>query len=217
MKSYLTAHLAVALHASIVIIILIASAWYIDSSQREIESQVLMRIDSTLGDIQSLAVLTDGNGADALTERIVSDCPRRNEFDGLLAILSNATKRELIAAQQLFESCGAYYAERKALMVAQLEREYRTLDEDLLLLETLRNLEPKEASYRKWQELVKLEDERSALLTEQTTIQAEIIELLLSGDNNERIQELVRQAQNVAQSLTVIGTQIDTVRANLMS
>jgi hypothetical protein len=217
MKSYLTTHLAVALHAVIIVVIVVLSAWYIDSSHRAVETQLLSRIEKSLTAIESLAVLTDGNGADALTERIISDCPRRAEFENLLNGLNTATRKDLISSQQLFESCGAFYAERKALMVAQLEREYRMLDEDLMLLQSLRDLTPEEDAYREWKDLVLLESERSALLNEQTTIQAEIIELLIAGNGTVRIQELVRQAQDVGQSLTVTGTQIDTLRANLTS
>ncbi len=217
MKSYLTTHLAVALHALIILIVIALSAWYIDASRSGVESKLSSRIEKTLVQIQSLAETTDRNGADALTERIISDCPRRTEFENLLNGLNTATRRDLISAQQLFESCGAFFAERKALMVSTLEREYRILDSDLVLLETLRDLTPEETAFRKWKDLVALEEERSALLNEQTTIQAEIIELLIEGGGNTRIQELVRQAQDVGQSLTVVDSQIDTLRTNLTS
>jgi hypothetical protein len=217
MKSYLTTHLAVALHALVMLVIVVASAWYIDMTQSAVETKLISRIETSLVQIQSLAETTDRNGADALTERIISDCPRRTEFENLLNGLNTATRRDLISAQQLFESCGAFFAERKALMVSKLEREYRMLDEDLTLLATLRDLTPDEGSYRKWDDIVRLEGERSALLNEQTTIQADIIELLIEGNGGVRIQELVQQAQDVGQSLTVVDAQIDALRTNITS
>ena len=217
MKSYLTTHLAVALHALIIIVVITLSAWYIDASRSDVEAKLSARIESSLARIQALAETTDRNGADALTERIISDCPRRSEFENLLNGLNTATRRDLIAAQQLFESCGAFYAERKALMVSHLEREFSMLDEDLVLLAALRDLTPREVNFRKWQQVVKLETERSALLNEQTSIQADIIKLLIEGGGTLRIQELVQNAQEIGQSLTVLDAQVDVFRTNLTS
>jgi hypothetical protein len=217
MKSYLTTHLTVALHAFVITLLVAVSAWYIDNAQNEIEQKLTSRIDETLVHIVNLAETTDRNGADELTERIITDCPRRTEFETLLNGLNSATRRDLLSAQQLFESCGSYHAERKALMVAQLERESLMLSDDLALLAVIRDLTPREINLKTWNELIVLEKERSAFLTEQTDIQSEIISLLIEDSNTTRIQELVRQAQNVNQSLSVIDTQIDALRSKLTS
>ena len=216
MKAYLSAHLTVAFHAIVVASIVTVASWYIHYNQRNVETELTRRIDDTHALIVELSHITDRNGADALTERIITDCPRRPEFESLLNGLNNATRKELLSAQQLFESCGSYYAERKALMVAQLEREYRMLDEDLILLSRLRDLTPQEIALREWKNLISLEGERSAFLSEQTTIQAKILEFLIQGNNTTQVQELARQAQNVGESLTVTDAQIDVLRTKLM-
>lgn len=217
MKSYLSTHLLVALHTIIIAVVILAAAWYIDYVRSETENALMARIQETVLRIESLAEVTDRNGADALTEQIISDCPRRDEFETILNSLNTARGRELITAQQLFESCGAYFAERKALMVAQLEREYQSLEADRMLLMTLRDLTPEELAYVDWSELITLEKDRSALLFEQTAIQGEIISLLIEGGNGARINELVRHAQSVGQSLSVTDAQIDALRNKLMS
>ena len=100
-------------------------------------------------------------------------------------------------------------------MVAELTREHALLVSDLELLSQLRDLTPEELALKKWDSLIALETERSSFLSEQTDIQAEIIKLLIEGGNTVRIQELVRQAQDVSQSLTVTDTQIDLLRSKL--
>lgn len=215
MKAYLTTHLTVALHALIVVSVILCSAWYVDNSREHVEREIVNRISTTKAHIIELAEITDRNGADELTERIITDCPRRTEFETLLNALSTSNKRELLSVQQLFESCGSFFAERKAFMVAELSREYTLLLSDLELLSILRDLTPQELALKEWNSLIELETERSSFLSEQTSIQAEIIKLLIEGGNTTRIQELVRQAQDVSQSLTVTDTQIDLLRGKL--
>lgn len=217
MKAYLTTHLAVALHACIFVCVVIMSAWYVSATQKSVEVGLSTRINGTTERIQTLAELTDRNEADALTERIITDCPRRAEFDEMLNTLGSATRKELMSVQQLFDSCGAFYAERKALMVAQLQREFELLTSDLALMATLRDLSHHETQLSRWNDLILLEGERSAFLTEQTQIQSDIISLLIEGGSRERINELVRQAENVSQSLIVTDARIDALRSELTS
>jgi hypothetical protein len=217
MKAYLTTHLMVAAHALIIAVVALSAAWYVDNALWKTESQIVGRIQETLAEITTLADLTDRNGADALTERIITDCPRRTEFENLLSGLAGATRKDLLAAQQLFESCGAFHAERKAFMVAQLERELALLSSNLDLLSSIRDLTPVEVGYTSWAELVELEKVRSAFLTEQTELQADIIRLLIEGESAQTITELVRQAQNVSESLIVTDAQIDQLRSKLTS
>jgi hypothetical protein len=203
MRAYLSTHLSVALHAVVIAVVIIGAAWYIDHSRKETERALINRVDATVARIIELAVMT---------EKIVVDCPRRVEFENSLQSLGTASRKDLITAQQLFESCGAFFAERKALMVAQLEREYATLESYLSLLGTVRDLTPREAGHYRWKDIVQLEQKRSALLIEQTSIQGEIISLLIEGGNGARINELVRHAQTVGLSITSTDTEIDTLR-----
>lgn len=217
MRSYLTTHLTIALHACLIALVIFGSAWYVDASLAHISERLEARVEMSQSKLRDLAVMTDRNSADALTERIVTDCPRRNEFENLLNTLGSASQKDLLSAQNLFESCGSFYAERKALMVSQLEREYEELTNTLNLILEIRDLTVEETALTKWQSLIELERTRSDYLTEQTAIQAEIISLLIEGSKTHpRITELVRQAQSVSESLTVTDAQIDELRLTLI-
>jgi hypothetical protein len=216
MKNYLNTHLLVAGNALALALIVSGTAWYIHQSRMETLNILQSNIETQAALITELAVLTDRNGADEVTEMIISDCPRRTEFENQLMTLNTATKKELLSTQQLFESCGAFYAERKALMVSRLEREFQSLQSNLALLKTIRDLTPEEGSLANWRDLIKLEKTRSMLLSEQTAIQEEIISLLISGTNTQsRITTLVQNGQNVNQSLSVTDSRIDALSTTL--
>jgi hypothetical protein len=217
MKNYLNTHLLIAGNAVILAVVVFFTAWLVYQSKSETLVLLQANIEKQVAHVTELAELTDRNGADAITEKIISDCPRRTEFENQLNALNTATKKELISIQQLFESCGAFYAERKALMVARLQREFMSLMSNLEILKTIRDLTPKEEAFKKWGALIELENTRSVLLNEQTTIQAEIITLLMSNtEGRARITKLVQDGQNVNQSLLVADTQIDTLRTALI-
>jgi hypothetical protein len=215
MNTYLTTHLAIALNALVLALILVGSGWYYASARSALEDEVELHMSTTLTHMDELAVLTDSNGANELTERIIEDCPRRVDFENLLTNLGRLTPRELITTQQLFESCGSFYAERKALMVAQLENEYASLKQDITYLSKLRDLTQEEAGYAKWEELIGKERERSAYLYEQTGLQRDILRHLIEGNKASQINELATEAQAVSESLMVIDLQIDAMRGEL--
>ncbi len=216
MNTYLTAHFVIALNALILALLVSFSAWYLDMQGDTLENALTLHIEATRERISYLAELTDRNGADALTERIITDCPRRSEFEALLSRLGTLSPKELLTTQQLFESCGPFYAERKAIMVAQLTREYEALTVDLQYLEALRDLSHDESELSLWAELLKHEEERSAFLFEQTELQSDILTLLINGGSPKEVQDKAAQARNVAESLTVTDARIDSLRASLI-
>lgn len=216
MKNYLSTHLLVAANAVALAVILVGVAWVTSAARQDTVALLEKNIAAQVKVIEELAELTYRNAADEVTEKIISDCPRRVDFENQLATLGTASKKDLINIQQLFESCGAFYAERKALVVLRLEREYSSLTDDLAVLATLRDLTPREQKYKDWKSLIDFEKTRRDLLAELTDIQGEIIQLLITSSNNRvRIAELVQQAQNVNQSLSVTNAQIDEVRQSL--
>jgi len=216
MKSYLSTHLLIALNALVIALIMVGTAWYIHSTKEETRTMLIGHINANTRTLVELAELTDRNGADELTAKIISDCPRRNDFENQLNALGSASKKELLTIQQLFESCGAFYAERKALMVSRLEQVYAVLNNDLDLLETMRDLSGEERLLYGWKNLIELEKTRSSLLTEQTSIQEEIITLLIQGtETRAHITELVGEAQSVNESLSITDVQIDELRLSL--
>jgi hypothetical protein len=217
MKAYLSTHLLIALNAVVIALVISGASWYAHKTKENTLTLLEKNITLHEQNIIELAELTDSNGADTLTAAVISDCPRRTEFENQLASLGTATKKELIGIQQLFESCGPFYAERKALMVSRLEQVYTSLIQDLEILETIRDLDETEKALYRWNELIEFEKTRSSLLSEQTDIQEEIISLLLQGtDTRTRITELVQQAQGVNQSLEVTNVQIDELRSSLI-
>ena len=67
---------------------------------------------------------------------------------------------------------------------------------------------------QEWNELLTLEKTRSALLTDQGTLQADIISELISGNNpsSKEVSALVREAQDISELLSVQDKRIDTIR-----
>lgn len=216
MNSYLTTHFVIAMNALILAVIVGISGWYIDMQGRNLERALTSHVDETVMRITTLAELTDRNGADEITERVSADCPRREEFEGLLSRLASLQSKELLATQQMFESCGSFYAERKAIMVSHLKREYEALVTDLNYLKVLRDLKQSEVVLFDWSRLIEYEEKRSEFLREQTELQADILTLLIHGEATKEVSERAAQAQNVAESLRVVDAEIDSLRASLI-
>ncbi len=86
MRAYLTTHLTIALFAVILAAVILGSAWYIDETHKAIELRLTHNIEVTNAKLHELAIITDRNGADVLTDKIISDCPRRGEFEKLLVV-----------------------------------------------------------------------------------------------------------------------------------
>ncbi len=217
MKSFLNSHLLISIHLCIIAGAITAGAWVAHYQKEEVVQKIQENIDAQVELMVGLADTTDWNGADGVVGAIIQDCPRRNEFDLLLGRLESLTNKDLIIVQQLFESCGSFYAERKALMVSRLEREYASLEESIALLKVI---SPKTVSFNNldtWGKIIDLEKDRSAYLTELTTIQGDIITALIKGEqtSSKNVQGLASTAQNISETLNVIDKQIDNLRAEL--
>jgi hypothetical protein len=217
MNNYLNIHLYIALNAIIIVFVLLVGSWYIHYTNEQLVRSITTHLTEAQTKLVELATLTDSNGANEFVLTIISDCPRRTDFESYLSRLGTQNTRDLLTTQQLFESCGAFYAERKALMVSEMEREYEKMLVDLTYLKELRDLTPDETAYQRWYELIRLERERSAFLTEQTALQEDIIRLLIEGNSAALVGERVRHAQNIAESLTVTDAHIDTLRSELIN
>ncbi len=180
-------------------------------------------VDALTGDIArsraamaDLAVITDSNGTDEVIGGIIGDCARRDEFDAMLIALATLPKEGLLEVQGMFESCGDFYAHRKALMVARLAREYEEYERLLALHQRLLGVTPSDEQ-AVWKELVELEKTRSGLLTDQTAIQEDIITALIQGSSagSTDVRALVTQAQEIGDMLSVYDKRIDALRASL--
>lgn len=218
MKAFLNTRILVSIHLLIVAAVVVVGAWSVYSAESDFRDAVTKNIERQVALLEFLAVETDRNGADEVVASIITDCPRRGQFEELLGRLATLNRQELITAQQLFESCGGYYAERKAIMVSRLEREYEVLEDNVALLSLLDEDHELVDSSAAWGELVAMERERSSLLAEQVLLQRDIINLLITGKNvlSSEMQVLTNRAQNVAELLSVTGTQIDAKRIELL-
>ncbi len=217
MKEFLTSHIMLSAHLGIIALLCAGSAWYVSHSLNAI---TLVVEDSIAEQIETLATIAneiDTNDVDARIGSVIQDCPDRAEFEALLSRLGSLQNKELIKSQQLFHSCGMYFAERKALMVALLEREYDVLVRYVRLLDILDDTAEEHAMLASWNELTQLERDSSAVLTEITLIQGKIISLLIedSSTSASQINQLVRQAQTLNETAAIKQSMIDELRIDL--
>ncbi len=217
MKDYLNNRLYTALALLILAGAVVIGAVVSHYNQRELETIIMVSLEGKRAYLHELALITDSNGADEAIGRIVVDCGRRSEFESLLISLATLSKKELVTLQGLFESCGSFYAERKALMVEKLERELESYTEYLSLLAILTTNKRSIYEETKWVELVSLEKERSTLLTDQMVLQEKIISALISGATvgGKEVGALVGEAQGVGDLLMVAGQKIDALREDV--
>jgi hypothetical protein len=196
-------------------------SFYIHAQQAEYVSMMKLLVAEQETTLISIAEVTDRNGADAVVAEIVKDCDivDRQKFDALLGNLGTLTKVELVEVDQLFGACGNFYAERKALMVARLNREFEVYQDYVTLLDTV-DSRSEEILYpvAKWSELTAFELQRSSLSYELVVIQKDIIQTLLDGVSIQSAQMLseVTKAQEVNDTLSYIGVKIDTIREDII-
>lgn len=212
-------NLIVALAAAAFVLLL--AALYVQQSQRELSLMVQVRIAEQAQTLASISELTHQNRADELAESIIRNCSSesRTEYEDLLNRLSTLNAVELQELEQLFDACASFFAERKAIMVARLEREFEVYSEYIALLSTLKS--PNiiiDDELENWRSLVELEKERSALMTEQVNVQSSIISALKTANiNDDTVQALLVRAQQINQRVTTINSKIQTVRDSLQS
>lgn len=219
MKGFLNTHLIVSINLFIIALLVTGTAWYVHSATRAVSDELALRINAQTDRIAELAVATARNGADEAIASAVEDCSRRDEFDTLLGKLGSLSYKELIEVQQLFESCGSFYAERKALMVSRMERELEVLEEYVALRTQIDERASEDARSTAWKELVAKEIERSILLKDQVVIQGNIIALLMkgSGPGSREVRSELEEAQQIMESLSVIGRQVEGFHDTLIN
>ncbi len=216
MQSLLKNHLLIAVHLVFFAIALTVSALVAHHEKAAAATTLMETIKKEHTHMSKLAEITDRNEADAVTATIVADCERRTEFESLINTLGTLGNRDLLVVQQLFESCGSFYSERKALMVAKLEREFEILETNVHLLETL-GMQSEGTNLDAWEKLIALERDRSASLRDLTQIQSDIITTLIKGEKSSgmALTDLTKDAQALGESLSVQDKQIDSIRATL--
>lgn len=217
MKQYLETHVQIALALLTLAIATFVGAYVADRNQATVEEAVRMKLNEQRTYMLTLAEITDANGADATIAEILKECERTAEFESLLGQLATLGKKDLLTLQTLFDGCGSFQAERKALMVLKLEREFVVYQDLLALLSVLAEGQVAEYDEAPWQEIVAGEKLRSDLLRDLTDIQGDIISELVSGANvqSPAVSALVAEAQNVNQLLLVYGRKVSELRENV--
>lgn len=190
-------------------------------SDLQLQTEVLIAEQKTT--LVAIAEATGRNGADSVTERIIRDCTvtERTAFDDLLSRLNRGLQRsELVELERLFGRCGSFFAERKAVMVARLQREFEIYT---TFVDQLSNLSGSDMSSRynvsDWKLLAEYEQKQSDLFNDLVVGQDNIISTLLTGKQatSPEIIEILESVQTTQQTLMVTNAQTGEVRAKLIA
>lgn len=185
--------------------------------QEVIETQLEAQLDR----VQDLAAATAQNRADSAVGVRIQDCPadQRSTFDSLLGRLDSGLQQsELEELDQLFSACAHVQAERKAVIVAQLQREVAVLSDytDQLSVLTSTNAS-QDYAVESWLQLVDHEARQSAGFAQLVTAQKDIINTLLGGKAADSAEMLVilDSVKETQESLLFANTQAAALRAEL--
>lgn len=195
---------------------------YIRQNQEKFVAHTKLKISEQQTTLSSIAVLTSKDGADSVVSKIIKDCSPENRalFDEKLSNLPQLKGQELVQMEQLFNACGNFFTERKAVMVASLNREYEVYA-DLIEIVTVVGKRFDESVYKKqeWAQLVALETKRSDLSSELVDLQGDIIRALKNNvtiASDEMQTELV-EAQKTKQSLVAVTLEIDSLLQKILN
>lgn len=197
-----------------------AASWYVKTQQEEYRNRLYVALAEQEQKMFTLSSFIDRDEADEVVGEIIQDCslPERRRFDELLSSLSRLNRIELTEMSGLFDACGSFYADRQAIHSMRLQRELEIYTEySAFLALTNSDIEAWKAKGQQWQKLAALEQDRSRLTTELVTLQGLIIDLLVSGKvvSSEEITTALGDAQTAKDSLSVMNTQADELRAQL--
>lgn len=195
--------------------------WYVAEMKADTIAVTRLKIAEQEKRLATIAEVTGRDGADAVVEKIIQDCSaeKRAQFDTQLSQLPTLRGSELVEVEQLFSACGNFFAERKAVMVARLEREYE-MYLDLLSILALVDSKNAELEYdaASWGRLVAKEVERSTLSTTLVEIQGNIINDLKSNLSvtSDVMQATLVEGQKTKERLIAISSEIYTLRQEIL-
>lgn len=186
-----------------------------------VREQVQLTIAEQQSILTSVAEVTARGGADEVVSSIITDCStaERAQFDRLLSSLDRGlTQAQLSELARLFDRCGGFFAERKAVMVARLEREMEVFRDYVALLNSITGQDlADEYEVAEWQSLVTEEKRQSQLFSRLVELQGDIITTLEAGNqpSSEAITELLTEVQEVRETLAVATMQAAELRSSL--
>lgn len=195
----------------------LVASYYIQEVKADYTIQTKLKIAEQETVLARIADLINRDGADAVVAEIIKDCSLENRarFDTLLSQLGTLRGKELDETKNLFGACANFYAQRTAVMVARLEREYEVYVDLLELLSVVESASAEvQYSKERWAERVTLEKQRSALSTELVVVQGRIIDALLANKQiaSDEMQLLLVEGQQTKEKLTVLTTEINNFR-----
>jgi hypothetical protein len=186
-----------------------------ENTRNEVNNQQLL--------LTAIAETISRNGADDVVESIVIDCSQaeRTEFDRLLSRLDLGLNRtELVEVERLFGRCGAFFADRKAVMTARLTREISVYESFVNQLSVVTDSDLAE-QYRleEWKALSEQERKQSELFSQMVVLQDRIITTLLEGKsaNSEEILSILDEVKEVQENLLLATTKATEIRNRLIA
>ncbi len=189
-------------------VILFCISWYVANQTAALTTMLDERISATYEIMVTIAVAAEGSGS--FDQQVISDCPAptRERFDLLLGQLATLPVTELGELQSLFESCGDFPALEKAVLVSQLDREYRALREYVSLRTLVDGRSVVSYPLETWVELINLERDRSQLFTRLVSIQRELLAGRIQGwvVNDPKTTTLLEEAQLVRDGIVAVSS-----------
>ena len=194
---------------------------YVEKTNSTTINQISLAVSKQEVILKSLAELTRSNGADAVTDRFISDCKavERIRFDTLLDSLSkNLSNSDLTEVNSLFFKCGSFYAHRKSIMAIKLSQEVDHLNTLHSILTSISSV-PKEnfTTVATWKEIAEAELKTAEYFNTLVDLQGNVITDLLSGkrsDSPELIATLT-EVNSVRGQMLVLSKQIEVSKGKL--
>ena len=219
--SGLMKHKTVLTLVALVVIVILLGLFIASERLESYESTARVQVAEQQVLLTTIAETIARNGADAVTESIVQDCPieDRLQFDSLLGQLdSGLAAAELRELDQLFTSCASFFAERKSLMVARFTREIEMYATQVELLDTLTvGDEYTDAQVEDWQQLLTEEQAQSEAFAELVVLQKQIIDALIAGQSaaSPDVIAILNEVNETREALVFARTKAAQTRATL--
>ncbi len=220
MYTHVTHRKTIVLGLLVAFFVTLASSWYIHTMQSRVLAATQQKIAQQEEKLKVLTAIIAQDGANATVENIVRDCSSENrvKFDMQLGLLPQLRGAQLYEIEQLFNACGNFFAQRKAVMTAFLEREfevYLELIEILSLFDSRANSVAYDVDG--WGKRVALETQRSLLTTKLVEIQGTIIRALLHNVpiTSDDMQATLVEGQKVKDELITLSSQIGELQSRV--
>lgn len=188
--------------------------------QQNFVSQAQAFITVQHNELTDLALATIKDSTTLEVEPIIKDCSVKNRtlFDTQLGNLQQLRGQQLIEVEQLFAACGNFFAEKKAVMVLQLQSKLETYINTVSLLHIVEKKEtPEVYQVASWQKLVELEKKQSTLSLHLVAVQGEIIASLRNNIplSSDVVQTLSVEGQKTRDEIFKLSSEIDVVARQL--